>query len=178
MDYNLIATTERINTSAASSQLWINLRAVGDPEPKVNRTKISGIIQAMTTIDPVEAVYSLREHMTKEPERYDKLFRILPIINWVPTSIDKIVDEVITQKSKVEKNETFGVVLEKRKTNLGRVELIEPIAAVFDNEVDLDNPDWVVLIEVMGNVTGVSIIKPEAIFNVQKELADLSSKTD
>lgn len=175
MDYNIIATTEKINTSAASSQLWVNLRAVGDPEPKVNRTKITGIIQARTILDPIEAIHLLRKHMTEEPDRYDKLFRVLPIISWVHTGIDEIVDEVINQRNNVEENETFGIVLEKRKTNLGRLEIIEPVAAVFDNKVDLDNPDWVVLIEVMGDITGISIIKPEAIFNVQKELADLPS---
>ncbi len=38
MDYNILATTEKITMSAASSQLWMNLRAIGDPKPKVSRS--------------------------------------------------------------------------------------------------------------------------------------------
>jgi tRNA acetyltransferase TAN1 len=178
MEYNLIATTERITMSAASSQLWMNLRAIGDAEPIVNKTRISGIIQAATELDPVQAIHLMREHMQIDQYRYDKLFRILPILKWVETGIEAIVDEVINQKGKVGEDDKFGVVLEKRRTDLGRLEVIEPVADVFDNEVDLDNPDWVVLIEIMGKKTGVSIIKPRDMFNVQKERVELSSETD
>ena len=59
MDYNILATTEKITMSAASSQLWMNLRAIGDPEPKVNRSRIKGIVMAQTTLDPIEAMFKL-----------------------------------------------------------------------------------------------------------------------
>jgi len=60
MDYNILATTEKITMSAASSQLWMNLRAIGDPEPKVNRSRIKGIVMAETSLDPIEAIMKLR----------------------------------------------------------------------------------------------------------------------
>lgn len=173
MEYNLLATTEKITMSGASSQLWMNLRAVGDPEPKVNKTRIKGIVQGVTTLDPVEAISLMREHMRSEPDRYDKLFRIMPLLSWVETSIEVIVAEVDTQRQKMDADDSFRVTLEKRRTELRSLEVIDAVAAVIDNRVDLENPDWVVLIEIMGDRTGVSIVGPEALFNVQKERATL-----
>jgi len=37
--------------------------------------------------------------------------------------------------------------------------------------VDLEKPDWVVLIEVLGDTVGVSVVKPGDMLNVQKERA-------
>jgi tRNA acetyltransferase TAN1 len=147
----------------------MNLRAIGDNEPKVNKTKIKGIIQAWTNLDPVKAIQELRKHMTKEPYRYDKLFRILPIINTVDTNLDLIIAEVESQKGKIGIHETFRVTVEKRKTKLRSMEIIEKIAEIIDQKVDLSEPNWVVLIEIMGKTTGVSVIRPENIMNIQKE---------
>jgi tRNA acetyltransferase TAN1 len=53
------------------------------------------------------------------------------------------------------------------------MEVIGPVAELFDNTVDLENPDWVVLIEIMGKMTGVSIVPADSIFKVQVERAAL-----
>jgi tRNA(Ser,Leu) C12 N-acetylase TAN1 len=42
--------------------------------------------------------------------------------------------------------------------------------------VDLENHDWIVLIEIIGNSTGVSVIRPEGLLNVQKERASLPAE--
>lgn len=167
----MLATTDKITMSGASSQLWMNLRAVGDPEPKVNKTHVRGIIQGATTLDPVEAILLMREHMRSEIERYDKLYRVMPILSWVETGIDAIVAEVEAQKTRICDDDKFRVTLEKRRTDLRSREVIEAVAEVIDNPVDLENPDWVVLVEIMGEHTGVSIVQAEALFNVQKERA-------
>ncbi len=167
----MLATTDKITMSGASSQLWMNLRAVGDPEPKVNKTHVRGIIQGATNLDPVEAILLMREHMRSEIERYDKLYRVMPILSWVDTGLDAIVAEVEAQKTRIGDDDKFRVTLEKRKTDLRSREVIEAVAEVIDNPVDLENPDWVVLVEIMGQHTGVSIVRAEALFNVQKERA-------
>lgn len=173
MEYNILATTEKVQMGAACSQLWMNLRAIGDEEPKVNKTRIRGIIWGQTTLDPVDAIRKLREHMHGELDRYDKVFRVLPVLKWVDTSIENIVAEVEAQKHIVGVDDSFRVTFEKRKTDLKSLDVINPVAEVFDNRVDLENPDWVVLIEVMGDKTGVSIVPADALFQVQKERAAL-----
>ena len=179
MDYNIMATTEKITMSAASSQLWMNLRAIGDPEPKVNRSRIKGIVTAETTLDPVEAILMLREHMESDVGRYDKLFRIFPIVAKVPSTIEAIVEEAVKQAVVIEEDQKYRITLEKRETEFRSLEIIGPVAeAIIDREVDLTNPDWVVLIEMMGKTTGVTVMPPEGMLNVQKESYALLSKAD
>lgn len=176
MKYNLLATTEQLTISEATSELWMNLRAVGDEEAKVDRSRVKGLILGWSSLGPIEAIHSLRDYMEEEPDRFKNIYRIMPIITWVKTSIEDIVEEVNEQKEKVSDDETFRITVEKRRTNLGRLEIIEPVADIFDNDVDLEDPDWTVLINVLGDKTGVSVIRPEDKLNIQKEKYELSKK--
>jgi len=176
MEYNLLATTEQLTISNASSELWMNLRAVGDENAKVDRSRIKGLILGYSSLGAVEAIHSLRTYMQQEPDRFSNIYRIMPILTWVDTRIEDMVEEVKKQKNKIGKKDTFRVTVEKRRTNLGRLEIIEPVAEVIDNDVDLDNPDWIVLINILGEKTGVSVIEPKDKLNVQKEKYELSKK--
>ena len=44
--------------------------------------------------------------------------------------------------------------------------------------MNLRDPDWVVLVEILGNETGVSVIKPVDTLNVQKEKYRLSTERE
>jgi len=171
MDHNLLATTEQISISQACSELWMNLRAIGDPEPKVNRSRVRGVILAKTSMDPVDAVHRLRAHMAEEPERYRYVYRVMPVQVWTDTSVESIVKEVEAMRDMIEPGDSFRVTLEKRRTRLRSLEIIEPVAETIDRRVELESPDWVVLLEIMGNETGVSIVRPLDTLNVQKERA-------
>jgi hypothetical protein len=52
-EFNILATTERINEGRAGSELWILLRAAGDEAPIVERMGIWGIIIAKTPLLPL-----------------------------------------------------------------------------------------------------------------------------
>ena len=171
MDYNLLATAEQLYMSKACSGLWMNLRAVGDAEPRVDRSRIKGLILARTTLDPIEAIHRLREHMKHEPSRYELLYRVLPIQAWAESSPENIVNALTPMRGRIGPGESFRVTLEKRRTQLSSLDFIEPVAELFDRRVDLEKPDWVVLVEILGQDAGVSIIKPGDVLNVQKERA-------
>ena len=174
MDYNLLATSEPINAGRASRELWMNLRAISDESPRVDKSRVKGIIIAHTTLAPVEAVHGLRNLMKAEPKRFHFVYRVMPVMRWVPTDITCIVDAVRELSTHVDVDDSFRVTLEKRRTGLGSLEIIEPVAEVLDNPVDLESPDWVILVEVVGKDTGISVIKPEDTLNIQKEKYNLS----
>jgi tRNA acetyltransferase TAN1 len=70
---------------------------------------------------------------------------------------------------KIKGNETFRITLEKRFTQTHTQDIIEAAAANIENEVNLKNPDKILLIEVIGGLTGLSVIKPGEILAVMKE---------
>lgn len=170
----MLATTEQLTMSEASSELWMNLRAVGDEEAKVDRSRIKGLILGWSSLGAVEAIHTLRAYMIDEPERFRNIYRLMPILSWVNTEVENIVEEVKRQKDRVGVDETFRVTVEKRRTGLSRLEVIKPVADLFHNEVDLENPGWEILINILGRRTGVSVIRPDDKLNVQKEKHKLS----
>jgi tRNA acetyltransferase TAN1 len=55
--------------------------------------------------------------------------------------------------------------VERRHTLLGSSDIIAAIAKEIDNKVDLEDPEWVILVEIIGGLTGVSVLKPNQIFS-------------
>ena len=45
------------------------------------------------------------------------------------------------------------------------MQIIKAIADRINNKVDLENPDWVILVQVVGGLTGVSVVRPNQIFS-------------
>jgi tRNA acetyltransferase TAN1 len=58
---------------------------------------------------------------------------------------------------------------------LRSVDLIRTVAKKINNPVDLDTPRWIVLIEILGNVTGIAILQRDQIFNSTLEKRDLGA---
>jgi len=177
-DYNLIATSEPLNQSAAARELWMLLRAVGDEEPRVDGSFVKGLVVARTGFDPPEAIRKLREEFLRQPDRFKTLLRIIPIEARVQTDMDSIRDGAKVLSSKIGEGDSFRITLEKRRTPLRSREVIDAVAEGIPRRVDLENPDWVVLIEIIGRTTGISVVKPDAILNVQKERARLSANLE
>ncbi len=59
--------------------------------------------------------------------------------------------------------------MEKRFTELHSKDIIEAAVGDIKRKVDLHNPDWIVQIEVLGALTGVSLLKPNDVLAVVKE---------
>ena len=82
---------------------------------------------------------------------------------------EKIAEVVEKLSSKIPEDARFRVTVEKRHTSLSSRELIEAAASKVDRKVDLENPDWIVLIEVLGGVAGVSVLKPDQILSTRRK---------
>jgi len=173
-NFNILATTERINESKACSELWMLLRAAGDESPIVDKVGIWGIVVARTSLEPAEAVAKMREEYLKKPEAIQALYRVIPIQWLVHSTMEEIVKTAHELSVAIGVDDSYRITIEKRRTNLSSNELVTAIADPIERRVDLDNPDWVILVEIAGGVTGVSVIHPRAILNVQKERARLA----
>jgi len=71
--------------------------------------------------------------------------------------------------SKIGQSETFRVTVEKRFTGIPSRDIIEAAAENIKRKVDLTKPSKILLIEVIGGLTGISVIKPSDILSVVKE---------
>lgn len=95
--------------------------------------------------------------------------RAIPIFSVTKTNVIEIVDAVIKQSEKIEQNQTYRITIEKRNSGISSGEIINQIASKILNKVSLEKYDWIILVEVLGAITGVSVIKEEDILSIQRE---------
>jgi len=168
-DFNILATTSRGNETEACSELWYLLGQIGEQSPVVDKTGVSGLIVAKTVLDPMEVIRKLREILHEHPYEFRYLLRVMPIQKVVRTDLKEIQNAAGELSTKIEQNETFRITVEKRFTETSTRSIIEAAASVINRKVNLNNPDKILLIEVVGGLTGISVIKPEDILSVIKE---------
>jgi len=168
-DFNLVATTYRRAEGHASSELRYVLEQAGDATAVVDRTGISGVIVAKTALNPFEAIGKFREILKERPYEFRYLLRIVPVEKVVQTDLDQVQSAVKELSLKILENETFRVTVEKRFTTLPSRELVESAASVVKRIVNLSEPQQIILIEVLGGLTGVAVTKPEGILSILKE---------
>jgi len=168
-DFNLLATTTRGSEADACVELKYILVELGDEEAVAEETSIKGVITAKTSMNPFEAIRKLREFLREKPWEFRYLIRVIPIERVVRTDLGEIERAAAELAHKIGENESFRVTLEKRFTELHTMDIIRSAAARIDRKVDLENPDKILLVEVVGGFTGLSVIEPQDILNVSKE---------
>jgi tRNA acetyltransferase TAN1 len=168
-DFNILATTSRGNEDNACSELWYLLGEIGDSAPTVNRTGVSGLVAAKTAFNPFDVIEKFRKLLRERPYEFRYTLRIIPVEKVVRTDLGEIQRAAMELSSKIGDGETFRITVEKRFTETPTQDIIEAAAANIEREVNLNNPDKILLIEVVGRLTGVSVIKPGEILAVMKE---------
>ncbi len=170
-DFNLLATTSRGNEEDACSEIWYLIGEIGDSAVKVDKTGIPGLIAAKTAFNPFEVIEKFRGILRDRPYEFRYTLRVIPIEKVVRTNVGEIQRTVTELSSKIKESETFRVTVEKRFTNTSTEDIIAAVATNLERRVDLNRPDRMVLIEVVGGLAGVSVIKPNDILSVVKEKA-------
>jgi len=168
-DFNLLATTSRGNEEDLCSEIWYLLREMGDEAVQVEKTGITGLITVKSALDPFDVIKNLRDVLERRPEEFRYTLRVIPIESVVRTDLEEIQRAVTKQASKIRESETFRVTVEKRFTDLSSQEIIEAAASKIERQVGLESPDKIILVEVVGRLTGISVIEPGDIMSVMKE---------
>jgi len=168
-DFNLLVTTWRGNENNVRSELKQLLEAIGESSVNVEKTGVSGLIVAKTSSDPYELINRFRNILRERPYEFRHALRLIPIEIVVRTDLDQVKEAVTQLGSRIAENETFRVTVEKRFTAIHTRDIIQAAAAGVKRKVNLRNPDRIILIEVVGGFTGISLIKPMETISVLKE---------
>ena len=168
-NFNLLISTFRRNERNACSEMWYLLGELGDKSSKVDVTPISGLIVANTFLNPVEVIDKLRENIKEKPWEFRYVLKIVPIQKIVQTSEENIKKAAIRLAKGINDEDKYRITVRKRSTILSSASLIEMIAPKLSQKVDLENSDIILLIEIVGEVSGLSLVRPENILSVEKE---------
>ncbi|AFU59004.1 putative THUMP domain protein [Candidatus Nitrososphaera gargensis Ga9.2] len=165
-NFNLIVSTSRFSEEEAQDEILDLLDMFGDPDAESEITEIKGLLLAQTALDPFEVIEKLKELIASEPWEVRYILRVLPVERVVPTELDAIRQAARDLAvAKIGNNESFRITVEKRHSALESIEVIKAIAGEIESKVDLENPSWIVLVEIIGGEAGLSVLRPEQIFS-------------
>ena len=166
---NLIITCQRNLEDPAILEIQNVLERFGDTDPIVEKTIFSGIIEVETRLNNMKVLDSFKELIEDEPWLIKYCSRIIPIQGECESKLDEIKYIVMNLSHIIKKSDTYRITVEKRQSSLHTKDIISKIADSLSNKVSLENSDWEIIIQVLRNKTGISIIPPDTILSVDKE---------
>jgi tRNA acetyltransferase TAN1 len=143
--------------------------SLGDSSPVIERTIARGILGVRTSLDPRKVVAKLNELVAENPNAINYVLKLRPVDLWTAPTIADLKVAVSSLKGQIRLGERWGMEVELRRfTTLHKMEIIEQLAELIDEKVDLRNPDKMVRIEILGNSAAVSVLRPEDVFSLHK----------
>ncbi|RLE76458.1 MAG: hypothetical protein DRJ56_04100 [Thermoprotei archaeon] len=167
-DFNLLVSTYRRRENDCISELWYFLREMGDTRVEVSRVGLPGLVVAKTSLDPLEVVRRLRKRALERPWDFRYILKVVPIQRVVPTDLEEIRRVALELSAGIGEGESYKVDVNIRLSELSRRDVIEAIAPHIDRKVNLTNPDKIIRVEVLGAVTGLSLLRPEDEVSIAK----------
>jgi len=171
---NLIITCARHLEEETEDELRDILDELGDSEIEVSISDMSGILTAQTKLDPIEVVKKMKEILLDQPWSIRYCLRIIPIQKIIETKVETIEMEISNISNQILDGETYRILIEKRNSDVSSKEIITKIAHEIKNKVSLDFPDKIILIEILGGITGISILKEADILSIEKTKRSMS----
>ncbi len=171
--FNLIVSSNRNYEQYTEREIWFVLMIVGDPTPVIMHSPIPGILLINTKINPYDVIRKMRSVMKKEPNFFQYVLRVIPVDQVVETDLELIYQASMklyrSKKRITRKWKSFAVQIKKRATPMSRNEIIDRIVPSIPNKVNLRDPNWILHFEIIGNITGISLMKPSQIFRIIRE---------
>jgi tRNA acetyltransferase TAN1 len=170
---NLVITCPRNLESETEIEIRKILNEYGDQESEIYRSHMRGILFVNTNTEASKIIDWVKRKIIDEPWFIRYCLRIIPIQLESDTDVEKIKQNIQKLQNIVQKNDSYRITIEKRNSDISSKEIITEVANVFSNKVSLDEPDWIILIEIFGNKTGISILKDTGIFSLEKSKREL-----
>ena len=171
--FNFIATTFRYKEDDLIEELREIFYEIGELSVTIHATNIDGIVIGYSVMDPVKFIFYLREKLKDVPWEIRYLLRFLPIEKVILTEISEIKEISIELSKKIPIDDSFKILIEKRHTNLKKINIINEIAPFILRKVNLTNPCWTLLIEIIGKYTGIAVINSDLLFSSMIEKRSL-----
>lgn len=164
---NLILTSQKGSEAKASAEFKEIALQRGHRKLHIEKAGFDGILE-IDIENARDFIAFMREYVRSEPFRVHFIQRMMPVDIVVDTSLEQIRDAATQLAPQVLQGESFRIDITERDSPLARKELIDTIASVVDRKVNLGSPDKVFNVEVLGEYTAISVVRPEEILSITK----------
>ncbi|MFX0171261.1 MAG: THUMP domain-containing protein [Candidatus Hodarchaeota archaeon] len=108
-----------------------------------------------------EVINRIREYIDTEGPLIACL-KIVPLEKLIKTRLSLIIEHALSlARLKIKPNNSWKIHVRKRQTNLRSSQVIEKVAELINwGKVKLSDPDFEIRIEIIRNITGVTVMEP------------------
>src|SRR3989338_173561 len=168
----MIVTFDPNHRGSAELELREVLKQVGE-KPQIGQTEVEGLFKVAVS-NARAAVTKIRNLCRSNPNLFSVTHHYTPIDQWCQSEVSAMQKLIRASSSGIGQNEKWKMGLNKRHWDkLEGVQLIIKLTEVVDRKkVDLDSPDKIVQVEIIGKEAGVALLTPNDIVDVAKEKAE------
>ena len=149
--------------------MWYLIGEVGDRGSNIETTSVIGLVVGKTKLEPIKTIHALRLLFKERPWEFKYSLKIVPIQKVVHADLPEIENAAVSLAAGIGKEENFRVTVEKRHTDLSSKSIIDSVAKRIERKVNLESPQKIVLIEIIGQSVGLSLICSEDVLSIEKE---------
>ena len=171
---SLIITCPRNFETKAEKEISIFINEISDADLEIIYVNLPGIFIIQTDIDALKIIEKFKQKINDEPWSIRYCSRLIPIQNIVESDLDVIKQNIRKLLNVINTDDTFRITVENRNSSLTTSNIISEIGKLIPNNVSLENPDWEILVEILGKKTGLSVLPKNSILSVQKTKRDFS----
>lgn len=165
VDANLLVTHEPSHAGSAKDEVEKALKAIKQ-KAKFLKSDVEGLFK-LRVGNAKKAVKSLGKLKSKKG-MFEHTFYWIPIDKWIATNVKSMQKEVKKLQNGIKKAEKWKMDLHKRHfDSMHSTELIMKLTEVIDRpKVDLENPQKIVEVQIIGKKTGLSLLNKDEMLAV------------
>lgn len=165
---NLLVTFDPTHQESALKSIKELLNGVKE---KADVIKADGGVAELVVKDAKKAVKQLSSIADKEAEKFARTFHWIPIDKWCKATVEDMQKNIKDFVKEIKQNEKWKMDLKVRKVKEKQddIKLILKLTEVVDRpKVDLQNPEKIIKVEIIGNRAGLALLGKDELLNAVK----------
>lgn len=169
-DFNLLVSTLPLAARRARREVEARMRSLTGEAPEAMEVLSRGMLAVRVVTDPREVVARLRALGEREPQAFRFTRRWVPVDVWTRPELPAMKEAVARLRSRIGPDETWRMTVERRSAAAApaTAEVIRALAELIDAPVNLDAPNWILLVQLFADRVALSIVAPHEVFSVAK----------
>lgn len=166
---NLLVTHRPEARPLAEGEVEARLEDLGVPY-RFLASGVDGLFLIHVDGEPRQILRRLRQRCGEDPGRFLHTYHWLPVATWVPNEFDDMREAVRSLVPEIPEDARWRLVVNKRFHDAHTTqEIVEALAQEIDRpNVDLERPERIVRVEIIGGKAGLSLHRPEETVDVNE----------
>ena len=162
---NLLVTHEPSHAGSAKEKVESALKAIKQ-KVKFLKSDIDGVF--MLRVGNAKKIVKSLSKLKRKKGMFEHTFYWIPIDKWAKTDVKSLQSEIKKLQKGIKKNEKWKMDLHKRHFDkIQSTELIIKLTEAVDKpKVDLDNPQKIIEVQIIGKKTGLALLGKDEILSL------------